>query len=183
MNRRMDGKLPAGRAALAAGAVVIALAPMAAPLLAVTHPLLSLAVQSFFAGLCHQEASRSFVLRGLPVAVCVRCLGIYWGAALGCSIGCMERVQRLAGPAAARSALIGALTLNFLDVAAELFHLHGNLPWPRFALGLLLGGCAGLLACAAAKREQQRRAPFEASYSTDFDLASLIPEAREARSR
>jgi hypothetical protein len=36
-----------------------------------------------------------------------------------------------------------AMLLNLLDVSSEMLHWHGNLPAPRFLLGLLLGLCAG----------------------------------------
>jgi uncharacterized membrane protein len=61
----------------------IALAPLAAPLLAPSHPFAALLIRSFFSRLCHQNPVRSFVVEGSPVAVCVRCLGIYIGATFG----------------------------------------------------------------------------------------------------
>jgi hypothetical protein len=39
--------------------------------------------------------------------------------------------------------LAAALLLNLLDVAAQMLHWHGNLPYGRFGLGLLLGAGAG----------------------------------------
>ncbi len=72
---------------------------------------------------------------GSPVAVCVRCLGIYWGVGLGSLLG-MGR-----GPAGRLLAM--AAVLNLLDVATASLHWHGNLPLPRFLLGLVLGVGAG----------------------------------------
>ncbi len=115
--------------------LVLALTPLAAPLLAPSHPLIALLVRSFFSRLCHQDPARSFVVDGSPVAVCVRCLGIYFGAALAGLLGM--------GKVPARRLLTIALLLNVLDVATAVLHWHGNLPLPRFLLGVLLGVGAG----------------------------------------
>jgi uncharacterized membrane protein len=109
--------------------LALTLAPLAAPLLAASHPLAALLIRNFFSRLCHQDPSRSFVVAGSAVAVCVRCLGIYWGAALGM----MVRLRR------ARWLLIGAVVLNLVDVVSGVMHWHGNLPLARFFLGLMLG--------------------------------------------
>ena len=115
--------------------LALALAPLAAPLLAPNHPLTALLIRNFFARLCHQDPTRSFMVDGSPVAVCVRCLGIYCGAALA---GLLRT-----GRASASRLLAVALLLNLLDVAAGTLHWHGNLPLLRLLLGLLLGVGAG----------------------------------------
>jgi uncharacterized membrane protein len=117
--------------------LALALAPLAAPLLAVSHPMATLFIRSFFSRLCHQDPARSFLIAGAPVAVCVRCLGIYCGAAIA-------TLLRL-GKAPATHVLAVALLLNLSDVAVGWMHWHGNLPLPRFFLGLLLGTGAGAL--------------------------------------
>ena len=113
--------------------LALALAPLAAPLLAASHPLAALLIRDVFSRLCHQDPSRSFVLEGSPVAVCVRCLGIYWGAALAGML-CLGKAPRLLGI---------AVLLNGIDVGTGMLHWHGNLPLVRFLLGLLLGMGAG----------------------------------------
>jgi uncharacterized membrane protein len=109
--------------------LALTLAPLAAPLLAPSHPVAALLIRNFFSRLCHQDPSRSFLLDGSAVAVCVRCLGIYWGAAVG-------MVVRLRRP---RWLLAGALVVNLADVASGVMHWHGNLPFFRFIFGLMLG--------------------------------------------
>jgi uncharacterized membrane protein len=130
------------RFALAGVALVLALIPLAAPLLAAGHPLTALLIRNFFSNLCHQRPGRSFMVQGAPAAVCVRCLGIYCGAALGML------------PALGRSTsvrLLGlALLLNLLDVSSEMLHWHGELGWARFLLGLLLGAGVGAVLQPAA---------------------------------
>jgi uncharacterized membrane protein len=118
--------------------LALALSPLAAPLLAQSHPLFALLIRSFFSRLCHQDPARSFIVEGSPVAVCVRCLGIYCGAALASVMGM--------GKAPAKRLLAIALLLNVFDVATAVLHWHGNLPLPRFLLGVLLGmGAVALL--------------------------------------
>jgi uncharacterized membrane protein len=117
--------------------LALALAPLAAPLLAASHPMATLLIRSFFSRLCHQDPARSFVLEGSPVAVCVRCLGIYCGAAAAALLPLRKPL--------ATQVLAVALLLNLLDVVAGWMHWHGNLPLPRFFLGLLLGMGAGAL--------------------------------------
>jgi uncharacterized membrane protein len=117
------------RVALAILALALTLAPLAAPLLAASHPFAALLIRNFFSRLCHQDPSRSFVVDGSAVAVCVRCLGIYWGVA----VGMVVRLRR------ARWLLALALIFNLMDVATGAMHWHGNLPLFRFFLGLMLG--------------------------------------------
>jgi uncharacterized membrane protein len=115
--------------------LVLALAPLVAPLVAATHPLTALVIRSFFSRLCHQDPARSFFLGGSPVAVCVRCLGIYCGVALG-------MILRL-GKGSAFRLLAVAMVVNLADVGSGMLHWHGNMPVTRFWLGLLLGMAAG----------------------------------------
>jgi uncharacterized membrane protein len=120
---------------LSLAVLALALTPLAAPLLAPSHPVVALLIRSFFARLCHQDPARSFMVEGSPVAVCVRCLGIYCGAALASLV----RVVKFP----ARRLLAIALLFNLLDVATAALHWHGSLPLPRFLLGVLLGVGAG----------------------------------------
>jgi uncharacterized membrane protein len=120
----------------------LALAPLAAPLLAASHPLAALLIRDVFSRLCHQDPSRSFMLEGSPVAVCVRCLGIYWGAALA-GVLRLGRIPLLLGI---------AMLLNGIDVGTGMLHWHGNLPLVRFLLGLLLGMGAGAVLFSPLRR-------------------------------
>jgi uncharacterized membrane protein len=132
---------------LAFAILVLALAPLFAPLLTATHPLAALLVRSFFSRLCHQDPNRSFVIRGSPVAVCVRCLGIYCGVALGMFLQL--------GKASAIRLLAVAMLFNLLDVGSGMLHWHGNMPVTRFWLGLLLGvGVGSILFLAPSGAEK-----------------------------
>jgi uncharacterized membrane protein len=103
--------------------------------MAATHPVTALLIRSFFSRLCHQDPARSFVIGGSPVAVCVRCLGIYCGVALGMFL-------RM-GKVSAFRLLAVAMLVNLVDVGSGMLHWHGNMPVTRFWLGLLLGIAAG----------------------------------------
>jgi uncharacterized membrane protein len=127
--------MPSMKLWLILAVLALAIAPLAAPLLAGSHPLTAMLIRSFFSRLCHQNPARSFVVEGSPVAVCVRCLGIYCGVALTVLL----RLGKVPG----RRLLAGSLLLNLLDVAGETLHWYGNLPLPRFLLGLALGLGAG----------------------------------------
>ena len=107
-------------------------------------------IRSFFSRLCHQDPARSFLVDGSPVAVCVRCLGIYCGVALAAwfRVG-REFAFRL---------LAAALLINVLDVASGALHWQGNLPLVRLLFGLLL------------VREQER---FYSSLHPDFGGSPL----------
>ena len=129
--------------------LALTLAPLAAPLLAASHPLVALLIRNFFSRLCHQDPSRSFFLDGSAVAVCVRCLGVYWGAALG-------MVVRLRRP---RWFLAVALVLNFADLVSSSMRWHGNLPFFRFIFGLMLGlGVGAVLSLSPDGRRSLRQA-------------------------
>jgi uncharacterized membrane protein len=131
--------------------LALALAPLAAPLLAASHPLAALFIRSFFSQLCHQNPARSLVIHGSPAAVCVRCLGIYCGAGLG-------MLMRLGRTSAVRIFSL-ALLLNLLDVASAALEGHGNMPATRFLLGLLLGVAAGSVLFPAETKSLSGRQP------------------------
>jgi uncharacterized membrane protein len=131
--------------------IALALTPLAAPLLAPSHPLMALGIRSFFSSLCHQDPGRSFMVDGSPIAVCVRCLGIYCGAAFATLLA--------VGKGSARPLLAVALVLNLLDVATASLHWHGNLPLPRFLLGVLLGVGAGAVLFSPLSRSRVGLSP------------------------
>jgi uncharacterized membrane protein len=100
----------------------------------------TLAIFAFFSKLCHQRPDRVLYLFGAPTAVCVRCLGIYAGAAVGSLLRLEHRlVLRCLG---------AALALNLLDVAAESIGLHGNMSPLRLLIGASLGFAVGAILSA-----------------------------------
>ena len=122
-------------------ALALVAAAVAAPLLARDHLLVAYFLRRCFALVCHQDPARSFWIAGAPLAICVRCLGIY----LGVSAGAFLRTTR----EFALKLCAAGLALNVLDIVAEAAALHGNLPLPRFLLGLAAGIALGALLRAA----------------------------------
>jgi uncharacterized membrane protein len=106
-------------------------------------PEFGLALQRGFALVCHQQPERSFILFGGSAAVCVRCLGIYLGAALGLLV----RIERRF----AMHLLIAAVAVNAADSLAEFAGLHGSWTVLRFALGILLGTAAAMIVTATSE--------------------------------
>jgi uncharacterized membrane protein len=128
--------------------LALALTPLAAPLMAPSHPFFALFIRSFFSRLCHQDPARSFLIEGSPVAVCVRCLGIY------CGVGLAPMLRLVEVPA--RRLLAIAMLVNLLDVATASLHWHGSLPLPRFLLGVMLGVGAGAVLLSPLSRSRRR---------------------------
>jgi uncharacterized membrane protein len=100
----------------------------------------AVAIHAFFSKLCHQRPGRALYLFGAPTAVCVRCLGIYAGAAVGSLLRLKHRF--------ALSCLGAALALNLLDVTAEFIGFHGNMPLLRLLIGATLGIAVGAMLSA-----------------------------------
>ena len=63
--------------------ISLAVAAAAAPLRAAQGGVEALVLYAAFSPFCHQYADRSWSLLGEPLAVCIRCWGVYSGAALG----------------------------------------------------------------------------------------------------
>ena len=149
----------------------VALVPLALAALAISAPLLansallSFSIRRFFSIVCHEDPARSFWLAGAPVAVCVRCLGIYLGAALGAGLNS----ARASRPRLLRIVMTVA-ALNALDVAAESLSLHGNLPTLRFALGLAMGAALGALVAASVVRSAAESAALNLHRSPSHPL-------------
>lgn len=119
---------------------MFAMVAVATPWLFSHSPALGFALQRGFSLVCHQQPERSFILFGGTVAVCARCLGIYFGAALGSLLRVSQHL--------AWRCLLATIALNLADWIAELTGLHGNWMFARFALGLALGMTGAMLVAA-----------------------------------
>lgn len=124
---------------LLASALVIA--AVSAPLFGRLHLVLAdVALRQFFSLVCHEIPGRSFWIMNEPLALCVRCFGIYSGTVFGALL------QLRAG--VARKFLLLAALLNASDVGSETWGWHGSIPALRLLLGITLGVAAGALVCA-----------------------------------
>jgi uncharacterized membrane protein len=140
------------RFAIAAFPAALVVLAVAAPFLA-DAPWVAFGIRRFFSYVCHQDPGRSFWLAGAPVAVCVRCLGIYVGAAASALLPARrEVVLRM---------FVAAVAMNLIDIGAEWMGWHGNLPALRFALGMIAGVAAGALVVSSLR--ESRRESIAAS--------------------
>jgi uncharacterized membrane protein len=115
------------------GLALLPLLPLAASLVPAVTPLERVAYLWFDLH-CHRDPARTPHLWGVPLAVCARCAGIYFGLGLGAAL----RVPRIA-PGALRLWVAAAAALMLVDVALEARSLHGAWSWLRLTTGVLLG--------------------------------------------
>jgi uncharacterized membrane protein len=94
---------------------------------------------------CQRDPARTLSLVGVPLAVCARCSGIYFGF----GAGALLRLPWLT-PRALRLWVLAAAAFMLLDVALEARGLHA--PWParRVLTGVLLAYPVGVGLGAAA---------------------------------
>lgn len=127
---------------LLALACVWLIALLAAPkLMCSGHEWGALMLYRTFAIICHQRSERSFQWCGWPLAVCVRCTGIYAGALLGLLLyplwRCLDAAQL-----PARRYLLLALALLALDWALGAAGVLAHNTGARLVTGLLAGAVA-----------------------------------------
>ena len=118
------------RRSVVIGLLAAAVAAVAgAPLVAAAWGAAVWPLYAAFSWICHQRPERSWHLAGYPLAVCVRCLGIYLGALAGAVVG---------RPFSRRWALAAAAVLAgewLAEAAGGALALEGA----RFATGLVAG--------------------------------------------
>lgn len=126
----------------AAGVALIFLAPLLA---GGGHGWAATFVYRAFAGLCHQQAERSFAVGGHALAVCARCVGIYGGFA-ACSL-VYPLARGLRGTEApARKWLALAVLPTAVDFLLDFAGLWENTHASRALTGALAGAGAALFA-------------------------------------
>lgn len=95
-------------------------------------------VYALFSPVCHQIPSRSFFFFGYPLAVCARCLGIYFGFFAGTAFyPFLNGFSSLSLP---KSKIF--LIISFpivIDTIGNFFHIWTTLNWMRFAFGFIWG--------------------------------------------
>lgn len=107
-------------------------------------PELRAALMQGFSTVCHQLPARSPSVDGVPLAVCHRCYGLYWGlplAVLGFLLVAPRRSARLQQRAPWVLAL--ALVPLTFDWLLGVTGLWENTPWSRAVTGALFGVVAG----------------------------------------
>jgi len=96
-----------------------------------------------FSMVCHQIAERSPAVEGIPLAVCHRCYGIYWGLLLAgfvfLALAGWDAVFNRRAPLI----LAAALVPTSLDWMLGVLGIWENTPFSRLLTGALLGIVAG----------------------------------------
>jgi uncharacterized membrane protein len=95
----------------------------------------SVLAKLFFSKVCHQLTDRSYHLHGIALPVCVRCIWIYAGFAIGHVLFLFWKPNNNR----ITQALIGVIALMIMDVGFELAGLYNNLFWTRAVSGFLFG--------------------------------------------
>jgi len=124
----------------------LATAALLAPMLAAHSRAEAVALYVAFSPFCHQNVARSWHLLGEPLALCVRCLGFYWGAALA---------GVLLAFASWRACAV-ALILFAASWALEATAILAPPAFVRFGVGVALG--VTVMGTAITGLDQQRRA-------------------------
>lgn len=98
----------------------------------------------FFNVLCHQDPLRSFSLNSHQMAVCARCMGIYFSFFVGWLLLPVIAWQRYPNKERKKIFLIVAIILNSTDVIGNYLSLWSNTLNSRLLLGSLLGLAAAM---------------------------------------
>ena len=98
-------------------------------------------VHALYGLACHQSPERCLSVAGHPMALCVRCLGLFLGFGLGALLALMHPLRRRL----ALHILLLAAALTACDGAAEQFGLYNNLIPLRLVTGILLGSAVSLM--------------------------------------
>ncbi|MFU8860499.1 MAG: DUF2085 domain-containing protein [Cyclonatronaceae bacterium] len=91
-----------------------------------------------FEGTCHQLSERSFYLSDVPMAVCSRCYGFYWGLLAGLPLTVLVPVRFHLRKAAIVILALAAVIVA-VDVIIDVAGLWQNTLTSRFITGLVLG--------------------------------------------
>ena len=103
-------------------------------------PDLGMGLYSFYGEVCHQFGERSLVVGGRPLAVCTRCLAIYYGFLIGATV-IFLLPGRVSPPRRLRLVATVALLPMLIDVVAGMVGI-----WvPTTATRLMTGGWFGFL--------------------------------------
>jgi len=114
-----------------------------APLLQLEGSILGWVVRAGGSTLCHQEAGRSFSIRGFPLAVCSRCIGLYAGGVIGLLAGGLGCAWLRPAPRAAFFILIAPTLVDAVLPLTGLFGYAGLGNLHRMLISLPAGAVCG----------------------------------------
>jgi uncharacterized membrane protein len=96
-----------------------------------------------FTAVCHQLPDRSPSVGGVPLAVCHRCYGIYWGIPVATFAYLALRHRGPIGRRMAPWVLGGSLVPIAIDWGGDMLGFWSNTPVSRMSTGLVFGIVAG----------------------------------------
>ena len=99
---------------------------------------ISIHIYNIFSSICHQIDSRCFHIYGYPLAVCTRCLGIYFGFLSGTVYYPLLRGFKRVFLPDTKFFLLVSLPIA-LDMIGNTFLVWKTPGWVRFILGLIWG--------------------------------------------
>ncbi|MGD9345052.1 MAG: DUF2085 domain-containing protein [Candidatus Aminicenantes bacterium] len=120
------------------GIIMWIAAAFAAPYLKHQSSVYGSLIYAIYSPTCHQIPSRCLTFYGNPLAVCVRCLGIYTGFFLGTILFPVLRGYSAGALPRARVLILVSIPI-VIDAAGNLVSLWASPHWLRMATGLIWG--------------------------------------------
>jgi uncharacterized membrane protein len=137
MNQNIRSNLVSARSVAAGVWFALCAIIFAPPLLASSGgPAAAAIIYFLFSPVCHQMPERSFALLGIPLAVCHRCCGIYFGLFLG---SLMKDSWMHRSPMTRRRCVLAATIPLALDALLPYTELWANTDLSRLITGLWFG--------------------------------------------
>ncbi len=96
-----------------------------------------------FTTVCHQLPDRSPSVGGIPLAVCHRCYGIYWGIPVASFAYLALRGRGPIPRKIAPYVLVASLIPIVIDWSGDVLGIWANTPVSRMITGLVFGVVAG----------------------------------------
>ena len=121
-----------------AGTIIWIVSIFLAPYLRAQSVYWSRIIYVAFSPICHQIPARCFIFYGYPLAVCTRCLGIYFGFFVGTLFYPLFRGFASITLPEKKIFILMSLPI-VVDTIGNLFALWVTPPWIRYATGFLWG--------------------------------------------
>lgn len=121
-----------------AGIIIWIILIFMAPVLKSLNNPLNAFIYSIFSPICHQNPSRCFYFNGHPLAVCTRCLGIYFGFFMATVF--FPLVNRFKSVRPPKNQIFYVFSFPIvMDTFGNLFNLWHTADWLRFVIGFTWG--------------------------------------------
>lgn len=119
-----------------------------------------------FTGLCHQDPQRSFWINDTPMAVCSRCLGIYFGFTVLWILFPLRIHWVGSVKDYGKMILAGIVLLNILDITGNSLGLWENTLFSRYLMGMVIGMFAAIVLSLGFTGKQQQKGKHHGTVRT-----------------